>query len=101
MTEMISWLANILAVIGWVINIKYRKYAMIVFTFATILSLIYFYSTNQTPFIYRFIIYLLIDFLTLLDVFKPKFLEQCLIHPVQSFAKHLRFHFHSFLQRIF
>lgn len=70
--ELISWSANILAVIGWVVNIKYRKHAMIVFTVATVLSIVYFVSTKQMPFLYRFVLYLIIDVVTLWNIFREE-----------------------------
>lgn len=68
--EILSWVTNGLAVCGWVVNIKYRKYAMPIFTVATILSILYFWSTKQLPFLYRSIFYLVIDVLTLVDIAK-------------------------------
>lgn len=68
--EYISWTANILAVIGWLVNIKHRKQAMLIFTVATVLSIIYFAATKQNPFLYRFILYLGIDVVTLWHIFR-------------------------------
>lgn len=69
---MISWIANTLAVIGWLVNIKYRKQAMIIFTVATILSLVYFWDSHQMPFVYRFLLYLGIDIVTLCQIFRSE-----------------------------
>jgi len=63
--EYVSWAANILAVVGWTVNIKHRKSAMMIFTVATILSIVYFGATRQTPFFLRSLFYLVIDGVTL------------------------------------
>ena len=63
--EILSWITNILAIIGWIVNIRYRKYAMLIFTVGTLLSIIYFWNTDQLPFLYRFIIYFVIDIVTI------------------------------------
>lgn len=68
--EVLSWLINILAVIGWIVNIKNRKRAMIVFALATILSLVYFSVTAQIPFLLRSIFYFGIDLVTLWHIAK-------------------------------
>ena len=68
--EVISWIANVLAVVGWLVNIKYRKQAMMIFTVATVLSLVYFWNSHQMPFVYRFLLYLVIDVVTLWQIYK-------------------------------
>lgn len=65
MTEVVGWAANALAVAGWIVNIKFRPQAMLIFTLATILSLYYFCVTRQLPFALRFAAYLVIDAATL------------------------------------
>jgi len=67
--ETLSWIINGLAVIGWLTNIKHRKQAMLVFTVATILSIVYFTTTAQTSFLLRSIFYLGIDVVTLWNIF--------------------------------
>jgi hypothetical protein len=63
--ELLSWTANILAVAGWLVNIKHRKQAMMIFTAATVLSIAYFWNTHQWAFLVRMLIYLVIDIVTL------------------------------------
>jgi hypothetical protein len=65
MMEILSWAANILAITGWVVNIKRRKQAMMIFTVATMLSVVYFWHTRQWAFLARMAIYLVIDMATL------------------------------------
>lgn len=66
--EIASWIANILAVVGWLINIRWRKRAMIIFTVATLISIVYFGLSGQTPFFIRHVIYLAIDVATLVHI---------------------------------
>lgn len=64
-TEYISWTINTLVILGWIVNIKFRPQAMIVFTITTILSMWYFYNTKQWPFALRNTAFLFIDIATL------------------------------------
>jgi hypothetical protein len=66
--DILSWIINIGAIIGWVVNIKARKYAMIIFAATTILSIVYFGVTAQVPFFARSIFYLVIDIATLIHI---------------------------------
>ena len=70
MIDLLSWIVNIGALIAWILNIKYRKYAMILFIFITILSIFYFFVTQQTPFLLRSVLYLFIDISTLYHIYK-------------------------------
>jgi len=49
--QIMSWVINILAAAAWLVNIKNRKKAMIIFTVTTLLAIIYFYTTRQVPFL--------------------------------------------------
>jgi len=68
MTTALSWAVNIGAVIGWLVNIKWRKRAMVIFTVTTLLSVVYFALTEQTPFLLRSLFYLGIDVVTLWNI---------------------------------
>ena len=68
--QILSWIINILTVIGWCVNIKRRKQAMMVFTVATMLSIVYFSVTTQWPFLLRALFFLVIDVVTLYRIFK-------------------------------
>lgn len=68
--DMLGWFINIGSVIGWLVNIKARRYAMIIFTITTIASIVYFYFTGQIPFLARSIFYFGIDIVTLLHIKK-------------------------------
>ena len=71
----LSWIINTIAIIGWVTNIKHRKQAMCIFTVATVLSIVYFAATAQTPFLLRSIFYLGIDVVTLWHIYKGEHKE--------------------------
>ena len=66
----LSWFVTIIAIVGWVVNIKHRKYAMMIFTVSTVLSIVYFAITKQMPFVFRSLFYLVIDIVTLYRIFK-------------------------------
>ena len=70
--EILSWTINILAVVGWLTNIKHRKQAMYVFTVSTVLSIVYFAATAQWPWLARSMFYLVIDVVTLWHIFKKE-----------------------------
>ena len=69
-TEIVSWAINVIAVIGWVVNIKHRKQAMLIFTVSTVLSIGYFAATWQVAFLLRSVFYLFVDIVTLWHIFK-------------------------------
>ena len=68
----LSWVINTLAIIGWLVNVKRRKQAMYIFTVATLLSIVYFATTQQWPFLTRSLFYLVIDVVTLWHIFKKE-----------------------------
>lgn len=68
--ETVSWIINMLAVAAWIINIRNRKWAMILFTLTTILAIGYFGITAQVPFLLRSVFYLFIDIATLWHIAK-------------------------------
>lgn len=72
--DTLSWIINVLPIIGWFlnINVKYRLYAMVIFTVATILAIVYFAITWQVPFLLRHIFYLVIDIVTLWHIIKKE-----------------------------
>jgi hypothetical protein len=70
--DLVSWIINGGALIGWCVNIKHRKQAMIIFTCTTLLSIIYFALTKQTPFLLRSGFYLVIDIATLYHIKKEQ-----------------------------
>jgi hypothetical protein len=74
--DTLSWIANALAVIGWTVNIKYRNQAMMIFTAATVIHLVYFWNTRQMPFVYRFVFYLGINAVTLWQIARDKRAQQ-------------------------
>lgn len=70
--EALSWIINIFSTVGWIVQIKRRKQAMIIFTLATILSIVYFWITWQLPFLLRSFLYLGIDIVTLWEIQKAE-----------------------------
>jgi hypothetical protein len=68
--DIMGWAINAGALIGWLVNIKWRKYAMIIFTCVTVPSIFYFALTNQVPFMLRSIFYLFVDIATLVHIFR-------------------------------
>jgi hypothetical protein len=65
-----EWTINIIAMIGWTVNIKYRLYSMYIFTVASILSIIYFSYTGQLAFLFRSIFYVIVDILAIRKILK-------------------------------
>jgi hypothetical protein len=70
--EILSWTINIGAALCWIVNIKYRKQAMIGFTITTLLTIWYFAATGQLPFLLRAVFYLGIDVVTLWHIVKKE-----------------------------
>ena len=62
--------------VGWLVNIKFRWYAMWIFTVSTVLSIFYFAITSQIPFFTRSVVYLGIDIATLWHINKERHLTQ-------------------------
>jgi hypothetical protein len=72
MLDFLSWMINILSMAGWFINIKYRRWAMWIFTVSTVLSIGYFWATWQVPFLARSVVYLFIDIATLWNIYRER-----------------------------